>query len=86
MGRELEAMSSNGKGFYTTSDLAKMFNVAVGSVKNWSDDGSIPNVTKTPGRHRRYTDEHVKVLAKLLGREPKTPTVTPTTAESHDAT
>lgn len=40
------------KEFYTTSDVAKILHVAVGSVINWVDDGQIDAIL-TPGGHRK---------------------------------
>ncbi|MCG8571542.1 MAG: response regulator [Spirochaetes bacterium] len=40
------------KEYYTTSDVAKILHVAVGSVINWVDDGEI-NAIITPGGHRK---------------------------------
>lgn len=40
------------KNYYTTSEVAKILHVAVGSVINWVDDGEIKAVV-TPGGHRK---------------------------------
>ena len=40
------------KEFYTTSEIAKILHVAVGSVINWVDDNEI-NAIVTPGGHRK---------------------------------
>jgi excisionase family DNA binding protein len=40
------------KEFYTTSEVAKILHVAVGSVINWVDNGQI-NAIVTPGGHRK---------------------------------
>lgn len=40
------------KDYYTTSEVAKILHVAVGSVINWVDDGKI-NAIVTPGGHRK---------------------------------
>lgn len=58
---------------YTTGKLAKMFNVAPGTIKNWTADGTLPNVPKTRGGHRRYTEQHVAILRKMLTSPPATP-------------
>lgn len=40
------------KEYYTTSEMAKILHVAVGSIINWVDDGQI-NAIITPGGHRK---------------------------------
>lgn len=40
------------KDFYTTSEVAKILHVAVGSVINWVDDGKLKAII-TPGGHRK---------------------------------
>jgi DNA-binding transcriptional MerR regulator len=80
-------MARKDKGYLTSSDLAKMFKISVGSVKNWTDDNTIKNVSRTAGGHRRYTQDHVDQLKEILNRQPAT-AVKPTehTAETNDAT
>ena len=46
------------KEYYTTSDMAKILHVAVGSVINWVDDGQI-NAILTPGGHRKIPYKEV---------------------------
>ena len=48
--------------YYTTSEMAKILHVAVGSVINWVDDGQI-NAIVTPGGHRKIP---YKDLIKFL--------------------
>lgn len=50
------------KEYYTTSDVASILHVAVGSVINWVDDGEI-NAVITPGGHRKIP---FKDLIKFL--------------------
>lgn len=50
------------KEFYTTSDVASILHVAVGSVINWVDAGEI-NAVITPGGHRKIP---FKELIKFL--------------------
>ncbi|OHD16106.1 MAG: hypothetical protein A2Y34_07785 [Spirochaetes bacterium GWC1_27_15] len=50
------------KEYYTTSEMAKILHVAVGSVINWVDDGQI-NAIVTPGGHRKIP---YKDLIKFL--------------------
>ena len=40
------------KEFYMLKDLAKMFGVSTGSVRNWIREGKL-NAILTPGGHRR---------------------------------
>ena len=42
------------KDYYTTSEVAKLLSVAVGSVINWVDDGKLEAIV-TPGGHRKST-------------------------------
>lgn len=46
------------KEYYTTSDMAKILHVAVGSVINWVDDGQIDAIL-TPGGHRKIPYKEV---------------------------
>jgi excisionase family DNA binding protein len=50
------------KEYYTTSEMAKILHVAVGSIINWVDDGQI-NAIITPGGHRKIP---YKELIKFL--------------------
>ncbi|HOV13583.1 MAG TPA: response regulator [Spirochaetota bacterium] len=46
------------KEYYTTSDMAKILHVVVGSVINWVDDGQIDAIL-TPGGHRKIPYKEV---------------------------
>ena len=61
------------KEYYTTSEVAKILHVAVGSVINWVDDGQFKAII-TPGGHRkiphkeliRFLDSHKYEIPKEL--------------------
>lgn len=64
---------------YSVGDLATRFGVSTESLRNWERQKLIPPAQRTPGKHRRYTDEHVAAIAKLM-----TPTAPATEAgETH---
>ena len=52
--------------FYTSKDLAARFNVSDQTLRNWERDGKIPAAGRTPGGHRRYTDEHIARIEAML--------------------
>jgi phage terminase Nu1 subunit (DNA packaging protein) len=60
---------AKGQGVFTSAQLAKMFNCSVGSIKNWSNDGTIPAPERTPGKHRRFTQAHVDALGAIFQRK-----------------
>ena len=64
------------KEYYTTSEIAKILHVAVGSVINWVDDNEI-NAIITPGGHRKIPykelirflkDHNYEIPAELLAK------------------
>lgn len=60
------------KAYYTTSDVAKITHVAVGSIINWVDDGKIKAVI-TPGGHRKIShSELIRFLKEHKYDIPKT--------------
>ena len=56
------------KDFYTTSEVAKILHVAVGSVINWVDDGKL-NAIVTPGGHRKIPYNTLVAFLKLHNYE-----------------
>ena len=46
--------------------LARKFNVAPQSIRNWEKAGLIPAAHRTPGGHRRYNQTHIDAVHKLL--------------------
>ncbi len=56
------------KDFYTTSEVAKILHVAVGSVINWVDDGKL-NAIVTPGGHRKIPYNTLSAFLKLHNYE-----------------
>lgn len=52
-----------GKTFYTTTEIARMFNVYTTTVADWIDSGRL-FAYKTVGGHRRVTPDHLKAFLK----------------------
>ena len=46
--------------------LADRFGVSPESLRVWERQGLIPEAHRTPGGHRRYGQEHVEALVKLI--------------------
>ena len=65
---------------YSIGDLVLRYGVAAQSLRNWEEQGLIPPARRTPGKHRRYGEEHVRALDALLGYRPP---VTQPLAASH---
>lgn len=42
--------------------LVRKYHVAPQTIRNWEDAGIIPPSHRTPGGHRRYTEEHIEAL------------------------
>ncbi len=51
----------------TIGSLATRFGVSCESLRNWERQGLIPPSRRTPGGHRRYSEDHVFALAELIG-------------------
>ena len=47
-------------------ELAKRYGVSAESIRNWERQGLIPPATRTPGGHRRYTDNHRRALDAII--------------------
>jgi hypothetical protein len=69
--------------FRTINEVAKEVGVSPQSIRNWERDGLIPIAHRTPGGHRRFSDEHVRAIEKILRGEivatpkPQTPIPVP---------
>lgn len=46
--------------------LTRRFNVSAESLRNWERAGLIPPAHRTPGGHRRYGQDHIDAVHKLL--------------------
>ncbi len=46
--------------------LTRRFNVSAESLRNWERAGLIPPAHRTPGGHRRYRQDHIDAVHKLL--------------------
>ena len=53
--------------FYSARDLTARFRITAQTLRNWERDKKIPVTGRTPGGHRRYTEEHVKASQAMLG-------------------
>jgi DNA-binding transcriptional MerR regulator len=56
--------------FYSARDLTTRFRITAQTLRNWERDHKIPATGRTPGGHRRYTDEHIKAVQTMLGTVP----------------
>ena len=63
---ELGGQSPTGDRLLRTHEVAVLFQVSERAVTDWARKGRIPSV-RTPGGHRRYPAEQVRVL--LLNAE-----------------
>ena len=54
---------------FPISALVARYGVAAQSLRNWEQQGLIPQAHRTPGGHRRYGCEHIEALDRLLPRE-----------------
>jgi hypothetical protein len=50
--------------------ICKHFDVCQETIRNWERNGHIPEAIRTPGGHRRYGQEHVDAVNKLLPGKP----------------
>ncbi len=50
----------------TIGDLAERYGVSAESLRVWERQRLIPAARRTPGGHRRYSDEHVRALDALM--------------------
>jgi excisionase family DNA binding protein len=48
-----EKILSDGRAYYSSKDLARMFSVNESTIKRWADSGKL-RCFKTVGQHRRY--------------------------------
>lgn len=55
--------------FYTSRDVAKRFGVTPETVRNWEKDGRIPPASRTPGGHRRYSEEHFAAIDRIYRKQ-----------------
>lgn len=51
----------------TTSQVARMLGVSVGTVRRWADEGYL-RAYRTPGRQRRFSSEEVQAFLARLER------------------
>lgn len=54
---------------FSTTDLAAALGVSSETIRRWSNQGLIPHI-RTPGGHRRYSDEGMTVAIVLLTAGP----------------
>lgn len=54
------------KMFFGIGELAEKFGVSTESLRNWEKQKLIPAAQRTPGGHRRYAQEHVRAITKLM--------------------
>lgn len=80
-------------GFFTTPEVAKRFRVEVSSLKVWVDEwersGTLSPVHRTPGGgvgkgHRRFTQDQVDMIGRLLGQATVSPTLAGGAEGKHD--
>ncbi len=62
-------MQTQLNGNLTIGDLVARYGVAPQSLRNWEAQGDIPPAQRTPGGHRRYSQEHVDALDRLFGMQ-----------------
>jgi excisionase family DNA binding protein len=53
-----EKILSDGRAYYSSKDLARMFSVNESTIKRWADSGKL-QCFKTVGHHRRFRFEMV---------------------------
>lgn len=51
---------------YSIGVLVRRFHISAESLRNWERAGLIPQAHRTPGGHRRYGDDHLDAVHKLL--------------------
>ncbi len=51
--------------------LVERYGVSPESIRNWERQGLIPQTSRTPGGHRRYTAAHVEALDSMFGFKPR---------------
>jgi excisionase family DNA binding protein len=51
-----EKILSDGRAYYSSKDLARMFSVNESTIRRWADSGKL-RCFKTIGHHRRYRAE-----------------------------
>ena len=51
---------------FPISALVARYGVAAQSLRNWEQQGLIPQAHRTPGGHRRYGCEHIDALDRLF--------------------
>lgn len=47
-------------------DLVERYGVSAEALRVWERQGLIPPARRTPGGHRRYAEEHLAALDRLL--------------------
>lgn len=61
------SVSMSRRDIFTTSDVARLLGVSVGTVVRWADSGRLPH-WKVPGsRHRRFRRDEVEAFARSNG-------------------
>lgn len=55
-------------GYYSTSELARLFNADESTIKRWANSRKL-RCFKTPGGHRKFTPEHVLDFIKTFSYE-----------------
>lgn len=73
---------------YSPADVAAMFGVSANSIKDWVDGWErkqmLKPVNRTPGGHRRFTQEQVDQIKVLLNTAPSPPSVSPSPGETEE--
>lgn len=60
----------NDKSRYCLKDLAGILGVSTRTILNWEQAGKIPKSKRDPmSQYRIYTEEEIKKLRKITGRE-----------------
>lgn len=64
-------MAQNLPNVFSIGWLVERYGVSPESIRNWERQGLIPQTSRTPGGHRRYTRSHVDALDALFGFKPR---------------
>lgn len=68
------------------SDLAERTGLTAATLRTWESRHGFPEPVRLPGRHRRYTEEHVNQVLEVLRRRTDGLTLEAAIAEATDTT
>ena len=57
---------NNSNKIYGIGFVAQRYGISAEALRIWERDGLIPAARRTPGGHRRYTQDHITAIDRII--------------------